>query len=175
MDVVTLSATVGFLFLALGFGIVFARLISRDRLNLPSDAADAMFSAARYRVMERLLAEADQKLVASLGNPGAEKKFRRVRTRIFRGYMLQLSEDFGRICRAIHLLMTTSEADRPELAGVMLRQRLQFAAGMMCVELKLLLYSLGWSGVDPSRLIISLDTMRAQLEYLNAVAEPATV
>jgi hypothetical protein len=173
MDVVIISATLSFLFLALGFGLVFAKLISHDRLDLPSDDLDALFSASKYRVMDRLLAEADQKLVASMGDPSAEKKFRRLRIRIFRGYMLQLSEDFSGICKALQLLMTTLEVDRPELAGRMLRQRLRFAAGMMRVEWKLLLYSAGGSKVDSSRLIHSLDTMRAQLEHLVAVARPA--
>jgi len=175
MLVVIFSATLCFLLLALGFGAVFARLISRDRIDVLPDDLDDIFSAARYRVMERLLAEADQKVVAALGDPRAEKKFRRLRTRIFRGYMLQLSDDFSRICKAIQLLMANSEVDRPELAGMMLKQRFQFATGMMYMELRLMLYSFGWSGVDPSRLILSLDTMRAQFEYLVAVAEPAAI
>jgi hypothetical protein len=76
--------------------------------------------------MERLLAEADQKLVASLDDRRMARKFRKVRVKIFRGYMMQLSEDFNRICKAIKLLMVTSQVDRPDLAGILMKQQLIF-------------------------------------------------
>src|SRR5205085_8112575 len=110
MDLVILMITVCFLLLAAGFAAVFARLISRDRVALPLDESDPIFSPNRYRVVERLLAEADLQTVKSLGNSRLERQFRKVRVEIFRGYMLQLSEDFNQICKAIKLLMVTSEA-----------------------------------------------------------------
>jgi hypothetical protein len=63
MDLVIIAITVCFLLLAVGFAIVFARLISRDRLALPISESDAIFSPNRYRVVERLLAEADLETV----------------------------------------------------------------------------------------------------------------
>jgi hypothetical protein len=123
--------------------------------------------------MERLLAEADQKLVASLNDRRMARKFRKVRVMIFRGYMMQLSEDFNRICKAIKLLMVTSQVDRPNLAGILMKQQLIFVFAMISVELKLLLYGFGWSNVDVHTLTESVNTMCAQRRSLAAVAEPS--
>ena len=57
MDLVIIAITVCFLLLAAGFGVVFARLISRDRIALPISESDTIFSPNRYRVVERLLEE----------------------------------------------------------------------------------------------------------------------
>jgi hypothetical protein len=173
MGVVIIAVAVCLMLPAVGFGLVFARLISRKRLALPVDDLDNIFSPIRYRVMERLLGETDQDLVASLGDRRIERKFRKARVKIFRGYMLQLSGDFNRICKAIQLLMVSSEKDRSELAGVVMKHQFQFAVGMMYVEFKLILYRFGWNGVEAKTLICSLETMRSRLQGLVAVAEPA--
>jgi hypothetical protein len=174
MDLLIIAITVCFLLLAAGFAAVFARLISRERIGLPIDESDPIFSPNRYRVVERLLAEADLRTVASVGNKRLEKEFRKVRVKIFRGYMLQLSEDFNQICKAIKLLMVTSDRDRSELSGVILKQQFQFSLRLMRIEVDLVLYSLGWSGIDATALIESLDALRIQLRALVAVAEPMT-
>ena len=112
MDVVIIAATVCFLLLGIGFAAVFARLISRDGTLVPIEESDPIFSPSRYRVVERLLAEADLKSVRSVGDRRLEKHFRKVRVTIFRGYMLQLSHDFNQICKGIKLLMATSDLNR---------------------------------------------------------------
>jgi hypothetical protein len=169
---VVIASIICFVVLAAGFGRAVSRL-SRQRAALPRDETDALFSPARYQVMERLLAEADQKLVASLGEQKMEKNFRRVRIKIFRGYLRQLSDDFNRVCKAIRVLMVTSDVDRSDLAKVIMEQRYRFALGMMRVEFNLVLFRFGWSGVDASSLIESLDMMRARLLCLVTVAEQA--
>jgi len=60
------------------------------------------------------------------------------RVKLFRGYMHQLSEDFNRICKALKLLMVQSHADRPDLAGLLLKQQFTFSMAMMAVEVKLI-------------------------------------
>lgn len=172
MDVVIITAGVCFLLLAIGFAAVFARLISRDRTILPVEESDPIFSPSRYRVVERLLAEADRRTVAALNDKKAEKKFRKVRVKIFRGYMVQLSEDFNRTCKAIKLLMVTSDVDRSALSGAILRQQFRFSLSLLRIEVELFIYSLGWNGIDTSGLIDSLDTLRSQLQGLVACAEP---
>jgi hypothetical protein len=172
MDGVVVTATVCFLLLAVGFASVFPRLISRDRTILPVEESDPIFSPSRYRVVERLLAEADRRTVAALNDKNAEKKFRKVRVKIFRGYMVQLSDDFDRTCKAIKLLMVTSDVDRSELAGTILRQQLRFSLSLRRIEIELFIYSLGWNGIDTSGLIDSIDTLRDQLQGLVACAEP---
>ena len=172
MGLVIIAISVCFLLLAAGFAAVFARLISRDRIDLPISESDPIFSPNRYRVVERLLAEADLQTVKSAGDRHLEKEFRNVRVKIFRGYMLQLSEDFNQICKAIKLLMATSDVDRSELSGVILKQQFQFSLRLMRIEVELILYSVGYSGIDTTGLTESLNALRMQLQGLVAAAEP---
>jgi hypothetical protein len=172
MVLVIITAAVCFLLLAAGFAAIFARLLSHDRSGLPIDESDPIFSPNRYRVVERLLADADLQTVASLGDKQLEEKFRKMRVKIFRGYMAQLAEDFNQICKAIKLLMVTSDVDRSELSGVILKQQFQFSLSMMRIEVQLIFYAYGWSGIDTKSLIESFDALRVQLNGLVAIAEP---
>jgi hypothetical protein len=173
MDIITITAGMGFLLLAIGFGIVFARLISGDRFIVPAEEGDAIFCPSRYRVMEHLLDEADQKLAECAGDREAERKIGKLRIRILRGYMQQLSEDFNRICKASKSMMVHSEVDRPDIAGSLMRQQLTFSFLMMSVEIKLIVFGFGWRGVDVSSLTRSLSGIRTQLQSLAAIAEPS--
>jgi hypothetical protein len=167
----------GLVLLIAGFAVLFTKVRSRqDDIFSPTDVLEKPFSPELYRTMERLLAKADEEFISS--HPGCPRqvkaRFRKVRIAIFRGYLQLLSEDFNRICKAIRLRMITSDVDRSELAGVLVRQQFRFSMGMMHMEYKLTLYSLGWKGVDTSALVQSLDAMRAQLQALSALAAPAS-
>ena len=94
MDLVIITTTLCFLLLAAGFVAVLARIIPRGSGDLAISESDDIFSPNRYRVVERLLGDADLETVQSLGDRRLERKFRKVRMTIFRGYMRQLSEDF---------------------------------------------------------------------------------
>jgi hypothetical protein len=164
----------GLLLLGLAFIALFARLISRDRISGFPDDSDELFSHARYRAMDRLLSEENQNFLRL--QPGwnrrKEKIFRKARTRIFRAYVQQLSADFNKICKAIKLLMVTSEVDRPDLSGLLMKQKFLFVVGMISVELKLLLYGFGWSCVDVHDLMRTLETMRSHVQSFAAIAQP---
>ena len=172
MVLVIIATTLCFLLVAAGLVAVFAKLISRDSADAAIVESDDIFSPNRYRVVERLLGEADLQTVKSLGDRRLEKQFRKVRVKIFRGYMRQLSDDFNQICRMIKLLMVTSDMDRSELTVVILKQQFQFSLSMMSIEIELILYTFGWSGVDTTVLTDSLDALRIQMQGLVAVAEP---
>jgi hypothetical protein len=172
MDLVIIASTICLLVLAGVFTAVFARLISRCSEDLAIVESDDIFSPNRYRVVERLLGDADLETVKSLGDRRLEKQFRKVRVKIFRGYMQHLSQDLNQICRVIKLLMITSDADRSELTGVILKQQFQFSLTMLGIEVELVLYRFGWSGVDITALTEPLDALRIQLQGLVAVAEP---
>lgn len=175
MDLITLSATVLLLCLAAGFGVLFARLTSHDRQNHPREEWEGLFSLSRYKAMERLLDETDRQFLRSHPkfDRQEDKKFRARRVKLFRGYMHQLSEDFNRICKALKLLMVQSRIDRPDLAGLLLKQQFIFSLAMMAVEVKLILYGFGWAGVDVKTLMEPLTTVRAQLQALAAIADPS--
>jgi hypothetical protein len=175
MDFITLVATLIFVVLAAGFGILFARLTARDRLTLPPEEWEGIFSPSRYHAMERLLDEADEQFLWSHQkfNRAGDKKFRRMRVKIFRGYMQQLSEDFTRICKTLKVLMVESRVDRHDLAGIIMKQQFTFTFLLMTVEVKLMLYSVGWARVDAKALLQPLAALRAQLQMLAAMADPS--
>lgn len=172
MNVLLIPAAV-FLLLAIAFASLFAKLISRDCTTGFPDDSDEIFSPARYRAMDRLLNEADQNFLRSQPgwNTRKERRYRTARIRIFRGYVHQLSDDFNKICKAIKVLIVASEVDRPDLAGLLMKQKFLFAFRMISVELKLSLYGLGWSGVNVCYLMQSLEAMRSQLQSFAAVAQ----
>src|SRR5260370_39617350 len=78
MNAVLLAAALFLVLLGVGFGMLFAQLLSRDRLLPLPDDWEEMFSPARYRAMERLLEEADYQYLASRSgnNKGLEKQLR---------------------------------------------------------------------------------------------------
>jgi hypothetical protein len=177
MEWMMVVITVIFLVLAGGFAVLFKRLTSRDRssMPLPLDDWEGLLSRSRYKAMERLLDETDGNFLRSQPGvrPAMEKKLRRTRIKLFRAYVHQLSDDFNRICKAIKTLMIHSPVERNDLAGLILKQQFQFTVTMMTTEVRLVLYSLGWSGVDAHALLAPLTAVRMQLQMLAAVANPA--
>jgi hypothetical protein len=175
MEVVIVAATVCFVLLIAGFGVLFTKLLAaRDEIFSPEDVIKEPFSRECYRAMERVLDETDRKFMSS--HPGCtrqmEKNFRKRRIRIFRAYLQLLSGDFHRICKAIRLHMIACKIDRSDLAAVVMKEQFRFAVSMVYVEIKLTVYASGWSGVDTSSLICSLDAMRDRLQSLAALPEP---
>ena len=157
------------------FHFLFTRLLSLQRPVLSAEEiVENPFSPERYFVMDRLLDNLDDEFLAS--HSGCDRRmrnqFRKSRVAIFRGYLKMLSEDFGRICRAIKLQAIAAEADRSELAVFVLKEQVTFARKMLAVEFKLVLYSFGWTGVDVRTLIPVLNTMRERLQVLAAIPQP---
>ena len=175
MSIMMLLATLIFVFLAIGFGLLFARLNSRDHLSVAPEDWEGIFSPTRYHAMERLLDDTDAGFLRSHASfdRKAEKAFRSTRIHLFRGYMRQLSADFNRICKALKVLMVHSHVDRPDLAGLIMKQQFMFSLAMMKLEVKLTLYGFGWTGVDAKAVMQPLAAVRAQLQALAAIAEPS--
>jgi hypothetical protein len=177
MEWMMVLVTLIFLVLASGFAVLFKRLTSHDRTNmpLPLDDWEGIFSPSRYKAMERLLEGTDQNFLRSHPgvSPGMERKLRRTRVKLFRSYMHQLSDDFHRICKALKILMIHSPVERNDLAGLILKQQFRFTVTMLNTEARLTLYSLGWSDVNTNALLEPLTAVRTQLQALAAVANPA--
>jgi hypothetical protein len=125
-------------------------------------------SAVRYRPMERLLSEEDERFLAS--QPGCNRKMvRRMRSerrRLFRGYLTCLSTDFSRVGAALRLIMTHAGHDRPDLAGILYKQQALFAIGMLNVQWRLALHALGLGTVDVSGLVGAMEYMRLELRQM---------
>jgi hypothetical protein len=172
MQVVILAAIVGCLLLMAGFGGLFMKLLSRRE---DTSSAQEPFSPECYRPMGRLLDEADGKFISSHSGCTRQikKTFRKQRISIFRAYLRLLSGDFHRVCKAIKLHMVVCKTDRSDLAAVVMKEQFRFAASMICVELTLIVFATGWSGVDVSRLMRSVDAMRERMQSLAMLPEPS--
>lgn len=175
MNAVLLGAALFLLLLGVGFGLLFARLLSRDRIPPLPDDWEEIFSPARYKAIERLLEETDYQYVTSKSgsNKKLEKQLRARRVEIFHTYVCCLSQDFTRICTAIKKLMVDSQVDRPDLAGLLMKEHFVFTLTVLSIEFRMVLYSIGLGTPDGRDLIQALDGMCAQLRALSLVAGAA--
>ncbi|HEV3332541.1 MAG TPA: hypothetical protein VG096_16240 [Bryobacteraceae bacterium] len=163
-----------FLFvLAVGASLFWlVRRIAFSSTHLPVTAGwiDEL-SSERYRPMLRLLDGGDLDFLNS--QPGftqnAAARVRKQRCQIFRGYLRCLSNDFDRVCLAIKLLMLQARDDRPDLATLLLRHRVEFATRMATIYFRLFLYRWGFCGVDVTGLVKTFDAVRVQLQTLAPV------
>jgi hypothetical protein len=132
-------------------------------------------SAIRYRPMERLLSAEDERFLAR--QPGCNRKMvRRMRSerrKLFRNYLACLSTDFGRVSAALRLIMTHAAQDRPDLAGILYKQQVLFIIGLLNVQWRLVLHTLGLGTVDVSGLVNAMEFMRLELRQM-IPAESAT-
>lgn len=126
----------------------------------------------RYRPMLRLLDPEDLQIVRSHPGytPAMLAKLRRQRCHIFRGYLRSLQEDFARVCLALKLVMAQAGTDRRDLAAILIRSQVQFAAGMALVHVRLALYGLGFGTVDARQLLRIFDGVRVELRTLMPAA-----
>jgi hypothetical protein len=125
-------------------------------------------SAIRYRPMERLLSAEDERFLAR--QPGCNRKMvRRMRSerrKLFRNYLACLSTDFGRVSAALRLIMTHAAQDRPDLAGILYKQQVLFIIGLLNVQWRLVLHTLGLGTVDVSGLVNAMEFMRLELRQM---------
>jgi len=173
MNAVLLGAALFLVLLGVGFGLLFAKLLASERmLPLPEDWED-FFSPTRYKAMERLLDETDYQYLASRSgcNKKLEKHLRESRVHIFHAYISCLSQDFTRICNAIKKVMVDSQVDRPDLAGLLMKQHFVFTMTVLSIEFRLVLYNFGLGAPDGRELIASLESMCSQLRTLSLVVD----
>jgi hypothetical protein len=164
MILLTLTAI---LVLALIAALVFLmRAMAGERHSLPVTAEWINdLSTEQYRPMFRLLDSADIEFLRSQPGytPAMETKLRQQRCQVFRGYLRCLQGDFQRVCMALKIVMAQSEHDRPDLASVVMHQQLLFAAGMLTIHGRLLLYRWGICEVDVTDMVRIFDRMRGEL------------
>ena len=150
------------------FVAVFFKMMTAGRVQAVDSEWLGGFSVARYRPMARLLSEDDLRFLASQRGfePGLGRKLRADRRRIFRMYLRNLSRDFQRLHLAAKLMVLYSPQDRPELAGLLMRQRLVFARAMLAVNARLLLHATGIGVMDVRGLLEALEGMRLRVQDL---------
>ncbi|MBX9603876.1 MAG: hypothetical protein K2X35_22910 [Bryobacteraceae bacterium] len=160
--------------------VVVAAVWTLSRVQAPASSTpvDAAFlerfSVSRYHVMERLFEDADFRFLESSPgyHPQIAKRLRERRMRVLRMLLRRIKSDFLRMHEAARVAILFSREDRPELAAILMRQRLNFALQLAGVELRLLLAELGIGNVPRTGLVATLDSMRAQLA---TAARPQTL
>jgi hypothetical protein len=159
-----------------GIALLFRKMTSRaGTLPVTAEWIDEL-SIERYRPMMRLLEEGDLEYLRKQPGftPRMLTKLRIQRCALFRDYLHCLNADFGRVCAALKLVMLQSQQDRPDLAGALLSHQIQFAAGILGVHFRLLLYRWGFCGVDVSSLVQNFDMLRLELRTLVPSASAMT-
>jgi len=132
-------------------------------------------SPDRYRPMMRLLDSRDFEFLRSQNGftPKMESRLRAQRCQIYRGYLRCLETDFQRVCTALKLVLVQSEHDRPDLSAVLLHNQILFAAGLLAVHVRLVLYGWGIGTADADALVRIFDRMAYELRHLVPAAMPA--
>jgi hypothetical protein len=125
------------------------------------------FSIAKYGPMQRLLSEDD--LVFLSRQPGFRPematRLRQERLRVFRIYLRSLRRDFDRLYFAAKEAVLNSP-EGVDLCGALARHRAIFLYAMACVRMRLVLYRFGWSGVDVSTLLGTMDEIMTDVRAL---------
>jgi hypothetical protein len=162
-------------FLAGSLLLVFRKLAADRGPLLVEDDWFEQLSPDRYRPLERLLDAREYHTLRAhpAFNSRMLRNFRNRRVAAFRGYLSALSLDYGRVCRTARALLAASAQDRPDLAGLLVRQRFTFTLRMILVQGRLSLHAWGVGTVDVGELVSSLASMRLQLNTLIEAAQPA--
>lgn len=114
---------------------------------------------ARYEPMRRLLSKQDLELVAADRN--LTRILKTQRARLFRDYLRCLTKDFGSLLAGVRQLMVDSPEDRPDLASLLIRSKVNFTLALLSIEFRLVAYRLGVAQPDMSGLVAQLRELRA--------------
>lgn len=177
MSLILLSSVGIFVFLGIAFVVLFRKLASGPQEKAFPQDLDTLFAPSRYKPMERLLDPADGSFLSCQPacSRGMMRRFRASRVGIFRGYARCLGRDFGRVSNALKMLMIHAPVDRSALTGLLLKQRLLFSFGMMCLQFRLVLHGFGWSAprADVRNLVEALDALLSQLRVVALTMQPS--
>ena len=160
------SLGVGAAVIVVAFAILFFRLASRFDPKLATAEWLDGFSLERYTPMERLLDASDFEFLASRcpGRPELAKQLLSERRSVFREYLGLLVEDFNQLHFLAKLMLVHAEEDRPQFAGALFRQQVQFYFSVCLIRCKVALYPLGWTALDVPRLLHALERLRTELQ-----------
>ena len=151
--------------LTVGLGFV-GLVIMRRRAGSRASATDwdwaRDFSVEKYRPMQRLLSEEDQRFLKAQSGyqPSLSRTLRKDRCRIFRSYLRSLRRDFNRLYWAAKESVLYSASDETQMVQAIVRQRAIFYLALCRVELSLALYTLGVATVDVYPVLEALAALR---------------
>jgi hypothetical protein len=135
------------------------------------------FTVARYRLMERLLSEADYDFLASQRGfePRIARDLRRKRRGVMRHYLRRLAADVSRLQRAARLKMACTPGETHEFWLFLLRQSLTFSARIAWLRAELAMNALGGIATPDVRpLLDAIDGLAARTRQFGAQVSAAT-
>ena len=154
-----------------------ACLLILRKLTLPRAAAEDMNSwvdsdCYTAHALERLLDPAEFAHLRQRGLSTARIRELRARRRaLFRRYLRRLTEEFNTAHYSLQMVLVSAGSDRPDLARELNHQRLLFYRGLIAVELRLALHTLGFDAAPSLKLLVPLE--RLHLEFCRLVPSAA--
>lgn len=150
------------------FALMFIKLASR--LDKQADTAEwfESFSADNFAPMERLLDRSDFTFLSRQPGyrPEIGARLLGERKKLFLSYLNNLISDFNQLLRIARLMIVQSPVDRADFARSLWRQQVTFYFTVCTVRVRVALYPLGWTSLDVSKLIQSLENMRSRVTEL---------
>ncbi len=164
MTVVIAACTIA-LVLIIALAASFRRLVSRSHNEGDTGEWFASFSMDNYAPMERLLDRSDFKFLESQPGykPQIGARLLKQRKKLFLGYLHLLIGDFNRLLRIARSMIVYSTEDRAEFAKVLWRQQVSFYLAVCAVRVRVAIYPIGWTALDVSKLVQTLESIRSQV------------
>ena len=150
---------------AVASGLYLSRV---RRLDSATWSYTSLPDASRYKPMLRLLSHVDLEFVPQ----DQRSKMRAQRRAIFRRYLACLTRDYGRMLAGVRAVMVESGTDRPELAQLLAKSRVNFALALCRIEFRLQMHALGMGDVDVTSLVEAFDSLRSVMNAMTPVAMP---
>jgi hypothetical protein len=124
--------------------------------------------------LERLLDPAEFELLIERGLSRERVKQLRARRReLFRMYLRRLTQEFNTAHEALQLVLVHTGIDRPDLARELNQQRLLFYRGLIGVEVRLALNTLGFDATPSLDLLRPLERLHVEFCRLMPVMPAA--
>jgi hypothetical protein len=148
--------------------VLFRRLASRLDAKECTPEWLENFSTANYVPIERLLDKSDFEFLAAQRGyePEIAAQLRAERREILSGYLQLLTRDFNQLHAIARLMLVYSDQDRPDFGKALLWQQITFYYAVTAVRCRLALMPFGWTVPDISKLILSIESMRLQLQQM---------
>ena len=131
-----------------------------------------------YNPMQRLLDPAEFRFLRE--HRVSNKKVNQLRSqrrKLYRLYLHSLRLEFERIHQTLKMCLVSSRVDRPEVAALLMKQKVAFYQNILRAELRLTLHALGFEEMPQIDFLAPLEIIRAQLQSLTSatagVAESA--
>ncbi|HLJ12857.1 MAG TPA: hypothetical protein VKV15_00050 [Bryobacteraceae bacterium] len=164
--------------LSAGLGLGFLALLIRMRFSAVQPPPETSwlngFSLSKYRLMERLLSEADYEFLATQPGyrPSIAKKLRQERRKIFRAYLRSLARDFRRLHGIARWMITHGCEDRPDLALRLVKQQTHFFLVWSLIEIRITLHA---GNIDVRGLVGSVQHLWDQIGNMVPAASEAAL